>query len=363
MAVSPSLPQQADQSHVKNAGDIDQLTINTIRTLSMDAVQQANSGHPGTPMALAPVAYCLWQRFLRYDPDDPIWPNRDRFVLSNGHASMLLYSLLHLTGVKAVDPNYETLGQLSVTLDDIKRFRQLDSKTPGHPEYRLVSGVETTTGPLGQGVANSVGMAISERWLASYFNKPGYELFNYNVYAFCGDGDMMEGVSSEAASLAGHLKLSNLCWIYDNNHITIEGKTSLAFSEDIASRFMGYGWNVTRVSDANDLELLTQALEFSVKTTDRPTFIIVDSHIAYGAPNKQDTKEAHGEPLGEDEIRLAKRNYGWPQDAKFLVPDGVREHFADGIGERGRQLRDAWMAMFSRYSKDHPDLADQLSCM
>lgn len=360
MAVSPSLPQQADQSHVKNAGDIDQLTINTIRTLSMDAVQQANSGHPGTPMALAPVAYCLWQRFLRYDPDDPIWPNRDRFVLSNGHASMLLYSLLHLTGVKAVDPNYETLGQLSVTLDDIKRFRQLDSKTPGHPEYRLVSGVETTTGPLGQGVANSVGMAIAERWQAAQFNRPGYELFNYNVYAICGDGDMMEGVSGEAASIAGHLRLSNLGWIYDNNHITIEGNTSLAFSEDVAARFLGYGWNVTRVSDANDLDLLMRGLELFHQTNDRPTLIIVDSHIAYGAPHKQDTREAHGEPLGEDEVRLAKKSYGWPEDAKFLIPDGVKENLANGFGNRGKQLRSAWDALFGRYSKEYSDLADQI---
>ncbi len=364
MALPLTFPQVADQSReVKNAGNLDQLCINTIRTLSMDAVQLANSGHPGTPMALAPVAYALWQRFLRFDPEHPIWPNRDRFVLSAGHASMLLYSLLHLTGVKAVNPSYETLGELSVKLDDIKHFRQLDSKCPGHPEYRLTSGVETTTGPLGQGVANSVGMAIASKWQAAHFNQPGYELYNYNVYAICGDGDMMEGVSSEAASLAGHLKLDNLCWIYDNNHITIEGKTTLAFTEDIAARFMGYGWNVTRVSDANDLDLLTRAIELSVATTDRPTFIIVDSHIAYGAPNKQDTKEAHGEPLGEDEIRLAKRNYGWPEDAKFLVPDGVREHFAAGIGARGRKLRDEWMAMFTRYSKDHPDLADQQTRM
>jgi transketolase len=364
MALPLTFPQVADQSReVKNAGNLDQLSINTIRTLSMDAVQQANSGHPGTPMALAPVAYVLWQHFLRFDPEHPIWPNRDRFVLSAGHASMLLYSLLHLTGVKAVNPSYETLGELSVKLEDIKHFRQLDSKCPGHPEYRLTSGVETTTGPLGQGVANTVGMAIASKWQAAHFNRPGYELFNYNVYAICGDGDMMEGVSSEAASLAGHLKLDNLCWIYDNNHITIEGKTALAFTEDIAARFMGYGWNVTRVSDANDLDLLSQAIEFSVKTADRPTFIIVDSHIAYGAPNKQDTKEAHGEPLGEDEIRLAKRNYGWPEDAKFLVPDGVREHFAEGIGARGAQLRDAWMAMFAHYSKDYPDLGDQLTRM
>lgn len=361
MASSLTVPQVAEQSkNLKDAGDIDQLSINTIRTLAMDAVQQANSGHPGTPMALAPIGYALWQRVLRYDPADPIWPNRDRFVLSNGHASMLLYALLHLTGVKAVNPNYEIVGNLAVTLEDIKRFRQLDSKTPGHPEYRLVSGVETTTGPLGQGVANSVGMAISERWLASYFNKPGYKLFNFNVYAFCGDGDMMEGVSSEAASLAGHLKLSNLCWIYDNNHITIEGKTSLAFSEDIAARFMGYGWNVTRVGDANDLGLFMRALQAFHNSQDRPTFIIVDSHIAYGAPNKQDTREAHGEPLGEEEIRLAKRTYGWPEDAKFLVPDGVRENFANGIGKRGHDLRVAWEQMLDRYKKEFPALADHL---
>ncbi|HET9181370.1 MAG TPA: transketolase [Candidatus Angelobacter sp.] len=361
MASSLTVPQVAEQSkNLKDAGDIDQLSINTIRTLAMDAVQKANSGHPGTPMALAPIAYALWQRVLRYDPADPIWPNRDRFVLSNGHASMLLYALLHLTGVKAVNPNYEIVGNLAVTLEDIKRFRQLDSKTPGHPEYRLVSGVETTTGPLGQGVANSVGMAISERWLASYFNKPGYDLFNFNVYAFCGDGDMMEGVSSEAASLAGHLKLSNLCWIYDNNHITIEGKTSLAFSEDIAARFMGYGWNVTRVGDANDLGLFMRALHAFHNSQDRPTFIIVDSHIAYGAPNKQDTREAHGEPLGEEEIRLAKRTYGWPEDAKFLVPDGVRENFASGIGKRGHDLRAAWEQMLEGYKKDYPVLADHL---
>jgi transketolase len=365
MSVPVAQPPQVADSGANElfVGNIDQLSINTIRTLSMDAVQQANSGHPGTPMALAPVAYCIWQRFLRFDPQDPIWPNRDRFVLSNGHASMLLYSLLHLTGVKAVDPDYEILGQLSVTLDDIKRFRQLGSKCPGHPEYHLVSGVETTTGPLGQGVSNSVGMAIAERWLAEYFNRPGYELFNHNVYAICGDGDMMEGVSSEAASLAGHLRLSNLCWIYDNNHITIEGNTQLAFTEDIAARFMGYGWNVTRVGDANDLDLLTRALTIFQETTDRPTFIIVDSHIAYGAPHKQDTKEAHGEPLGEDEIRLAKRSYGWPEDAKFLVPDGVRENFANGIGKRGADLRKAWEVTLGAYKKDYPNLADHLERM
>jgi transketolase len=364
MALPVTLPEVADHTKdLKNAGDLDQLCINTIRTLSMDAVQQANSGHPGTPMALAPVAYVLWQRFLRYDPEFPIWPNRDRFVLSNGHASMLLYSLLHLTGVKAVNPHYETLGELAVKLDDIKHFRQLDSKCPGHPEYRMISGVETTTGPLGQGVANSVGMAIAAKWQAEHFNQSGVELFNYRVYAICGDGDMMEGVSGEAASLAGHLKLNNLCWIYDNNHITIEGETKLAFTEDIASRFMGYGWNVTRVGDANDLELLARALNVFQQATDRPTFIIVDSHIAYGAPNKQDTREAHGEPLGEDEIRGAKRAYGWPEDAKFLVPDGVREHFASGIGKRGRELRAAWDATFAQYAKTSPALADQVNRM
>ena len=335
-----------------------QLAINTIRTLAMDAVQQANSGHPGTPMALAPVVYCLWQHFLRFDPDHPIWPNRDRFVLSVGHASTLLYALLHLTGVKAVNPKYEVLGELSVSLDDIKRFRQLDSKCPGHPEYRWTSGIETTTGPLGQGVATSVGMAIAARWFASYFNRPGFELFDYDVYALAGDGCMMEGISGEAASLAGHLKLANLCWIYDNNHITIEGNTALAYSDDVATRFIGYGWNVTRVGDANDLEMLERAFTTFKNTTDRPTLIIVDSHIAYGAPNKQDTSAAHGEPLGEEEIRLAKRHYGWPEDAKFLVPDGVREHFQAGIGRRGQALHAAWWAKFEAYRQHYPELAE-----
>jgi len=338
---------------------LDQLAVNTIRTLAMDAVQQAKSGHPGTPMALAPVVYCLWQRMLRFDPDHPIWPNRDRFVLSVGHASMLLYSLLHLTGVKAVNPKYETLGQSSVTLDDIKRFRQLDSKCAGHPEYRWTSGVETTTGPLGQGLATSVGMAIAERWIASYFNRPGFELFDYDVYALCGDGCMMEGISSEAASLAGHLKLGNLCWIYDNNHITIEGNTALSYSDDVATRFVGYGWNVTRVGDANDLTMLERAFNTFKRTPDRPTLIVVDSHIAYGAPNKQDTSAAHGEPLGEDEVRFAKRHYGWPEDAKFLVPDSVREHFKAGIGARGAAQHQAWWAMFEEYRRTYPELADQ----
>ena len=338
---------------------IDQLCVNTIRTLSMDAVQQANSGHPGTPMALAPVIYCLWQRFLRIDPTHPIWPNRDRFVLSAGHASMLLYSMLHLTGVRAVNPKYETLGALSVTLDDIKRFRQIDSKCPGHPEYRWTSGIETTTGPLGQGLATSVGMAIAERWLASYFNRPGFPLFDYDVYALCGDGCMMEGIGGEAASLAGHLKLDHLCWIYDNNRITIEGNTALAFSDDVATRFIGYGLNVTRVGDANDQAMLERAFQTFKHTDDRPTLIIVDSHIAYGAPNKQDTSAAHGEPLGAEEIRLTKRQYGWPEDAKFLVPDGVREHFQAGVGARGLALHQQWWGLFEEYRRHFPELADQ----
>jgi transketolase len=343
-----------------NTAQLDQLSINTIRTLSMDAVQQANSGHPGTPMAMAPVLYTLWQRFLNFDPEDPIWQNRDRFVLSIGHASMLLYSMLHLTGVKAVDAKYEQVGNAAVPLEDIKHFRQLDSRCPGHPEYHWTSGVETTTGPLGNGVATSVGMAIAGKWMASYFNKPDLEMFNYHVYALCGDGCMMEGISGEAASLAGHLKLSNLCWIYDNNRITIEGNTALAFSEDVAGRFMAYGWNVTRVGDANDLEVLARALTTAKACIDRPTLIIVDSHIAYGAPNKQDTSAAHGEPLGEDEIRATKRNYGWPEDAKFLVPPEVLQNFGEGIGKRGAQEHAAWKAKFAQYKAKYPELADQL---
>ncbi len=329
----------------------------------MDGVQQANSGHPGTPMAMAPVAYCLWQQFLRFDPDDPIWPNRDRFVLSMGHASMLLYSLLHLAKVKAVDPQYETLGQVSVTLDDLKNFRQLNSKCPGHPEYRWTSGIETTTGPLGQGVATSVGMAIAGQWMAQYFNRPGFDMFGYNVYALGGDGCMMEGVGFEAASLAGHLKLSNLCWIYDNNHISIEGNTALSFSDDVATRFISFGWNVVRVGDANDQDMLARAFKVFQSTPDRPTLIIVDSHIAYGAPHKQDTSGAHGEPLGEEEIRLTKRNYGWPEDAKFLVPDGVYERFQEVMGRRGRNLREAWMMKLEEYGREYPELAGHLSKM
>jgi len=342
--------------------NLDQLSINTIRTLSMDAVQAANSGHPGTPMALAPVAYTIWQKYLRYDPNDPVWPDRDRFVLSNGHASMLLYSLLHLAQVKAVDENSHVLNSVSLTLDDLKKFRQIDSKTPGHPEYRLTSGVETTTGPLGQGVATSVGMAMARWWLAAYFNKPRFEIFDYNVYVICGDGDMMEGISGEAASLAGHHKLSNLCWLYDNNHITIEGNTSLAFSEDVATRFKGYGWNVEHVTDANDTEALSKALDVFRQTTDKPTLIIVDSHIGYGAPHRQDTKEAHGEALGVEEVALTKKFYGWP-DKTFFVPDGVYDQFKKGIGKRGGQERDAWMQQFEAYKKEFPLLAEDLNKM
>ena len=308
-------------------------------------------------MAMAPVVYVLWQDFLRFDPQDPIWPNRDRFILSAGHASTLLYSLLHLAGVKAVNRKYETLGELAVPLADLKNFRQLESRCPGHPEYRWTSGVETTSGPLGQGVATSVGIALASHWLASRYNKPDFNMFDFNVYALAGDGCMMEGISGEAASLAGHLRLSNLCWIYDSNHITIEGHTSLAFSEDVAGRFLAYGWNVERVSNANDLDLLREAFTQFKKTTDRPTLIIVDSHIGYGAPTKQDTSAAHGEPLGEEEIRAAKRKYGWPEDAKFLVPPEAREDFQNKLGQRGAKLRAEWMALFSAYEKKHPELA------
>jgi transketolase len=340
-----------------------QTAINTIRTLSMDAVQAAKSGHPGTPMALAPLVYTLWNRIMHFDPQDPIWPNRDRFVLSNGHASMLLWSILHLTGVTAVNAEYERLGQPSVTLDDIKHFRQLDSKAPGHPEYHWVSGVETTTGPLGQGVATSVGMAIGEKWLANRYNRPDFTIFDYNIYAICGDGCMMEGVASEAASLAGHLGLDNLCWIYDNNEITIEGNTNITFTEDIATRFMAYGWNVLRVGDANDIDRIDRAFEVFHKTKGRPTFLILDSHIGYGSPNKQDTPEAHGEPLGDDEIRLVKIAYGWPPDAKFLVPDGVYDHFKAGIGKRGADARKQWSELFAAYRAKFPDLAVEIDKM
>ena len=343
-----------DENAWLSGHSIDELCINTIRTLSMDAVQQAKSGHPGTPMALAPVVYTLWQRFLRFDPADPNWPNRDRFVLSNGHASMLLYAMLHLADIKDAEN-----GQ-AVSLDDIRQFRQIDSKCPGHPEYNLTAGIETTTGPLGQGCATSVGMAIGERWLSRHFNRPGLAVFDYDIYTMCGDGDMMEGVTSEAASLAGHLMLGNLCWIYDSNRITIEGHTDLAFSDDVAARFRAYGWNVQRVGDANDVERIAQAIETFRETSDVPTLIIVESHIGYGAPHKQDTSAAHGEPLGDEEVRLAKRSYGWPEDAKFLVPVGIYEHFRAGIGQRGQSERADWLALAKSYRTEHADLADQL---
>jgi transketolase len=327
----------------EDSSKLDALCINTIRTLSMDAVQKANSGHPGTPMALAPLAYVLWDRFLRHSPRNSHWPNRDRFVLSNGHASMLLYSLLYLTGY-------------DLSLDDIKNFRQWESKTPGHPEYGVTPGAETTTGPLGQGVANSVGMAIAERWLAAHFNRDGHQLVDYKVYAFCGDGDMMEGVCQEAASVAGHLGLSNLIWFYDNNQITIEGRTDLAFSEDIATKFLGYHWNVQRVSDANDLGLIERAIRAAQQEKTRPSLIIVDSHIAWGAPNKADTKEAHGEPLGDDEIRLTKKFYGWPEDTKFLVPDEALNHMRKAE-KRGEQWEQEWNRKLASYRTANADLA------
>jgi transketolase len=343
--------------------EIDQLCVNTIRTLSIDAVQQANSGHPGTPMALAPLVYTIWNRVMSFDPQDPIWPNRDRFVLSNGHASMLLWSILHLTRTQSVNADYERLGHASVTLDDIRRFRQLDSKAPGHPEYHWVSGVETTTGPLGQGVATSVGMAIAQKWLANRYNRPGFDIFDYNVYAVCGDGCLMEGISSEAASLAAHLGLDNLCWIYDNNHITIEGNTRITFTEDVAARFLAYGWNVLRVGDANDVGRIEHALETFRKTKERPTFIVLDSHIGYGSPHKQDKAAAHGEPLGEEEVRLCKRAYGWPEDAKFLVPEGVYEHFENGVGARGGKARREWSVLFETYRTKYPELATEIELM
>lgn len=341
---------------------LDLLCINTLRTLSIDAVQKANSGHPGTPMGAAPTAYCLWQRFLRFDPNDPEWLNRDRFVLSAGHASALLYSMLYLCGVKGKGPHYEGEG-LAVTMEDLQTFRQAGSRCTGHPEYAWTSGVETTTGPLGQGAATSVGMAIAGEWLAGTYNKPGHALFDYNVYALCGDGDMMEGVCAEAASLAGHLKLSNLCWIYDANQISIEGSTSLAFDENVGARFEAYGWKVLRVADANDLEAVTRGLEEFSETQDRPTLIIVRSHIGYGAPHRQDTKEAHGEALGADEVRLAKQFYGFDPDAQFAVPDGVREHFHANFGQRGTSARDAWNERFAAYRTQHADLAAQIEHM
>ncbi|MGC2172466.1 MAG: transketolase [Candidatus Sulfotelmatobacter sp.] len=353
----------ASEQAVVTGKQLETLCINTIRTLAIDAVEKANSGHPGAPMGLAPVAYCLWQEFLRYAPEDPKWLNRDRFVLSNGHASMLLYAILYLAGVREVDKDGKVLKELAVPLEEIKRFRQLGSRTPGHPESHITTGVETTTGPLGQGVGNSLGIAIASKWLAANFNRPGFEVFDFNVYAMCSDGDLMEGIGGEAASLAGHLKLSNLCWMYDHNHITLDGPADWSFSEDVATRFVGYGWNVTRVADANDLEMLARAFQTFQKTTDRPTLIIVDSHIGYGSPHKQDTNAAHGEPLGEEEVRLTKKFYGWPEDAKFLVPEGVREHFREGIGKRGHEVRAQWAKMFEEYSQRYPELAKRLQHM
>ncbi|SEJ69578.1 transketolase [Pseudomonas sp. NFR16] len=343
--------------------DRDQLTINTIRTLAMDAVQKANSGHPGTPMALAPVGYTLWKDFLRYHPEHPDWPNRDRFVLSVGHASMLLYSLLHLAGVVEIDAHGTPSGKPAVSLEDIKLFRQLDSKTPGHPEYRMTTGVETTTGPLGQGCANSVGMAMAERWLGERFNKPGTTLFDYNVYVLCGDGDMMEGVTAEAASIAGHLKLSNLCWIYDNNTISIEGHTELAYSDDAQKRFEGYGWKTLHVKDANDAAALAEAIRTFQRTDDAPTLIVVDSVIGYGSPNKHNTAAAHGEPLGEDEIKLTKKAYGWDENSSFLVPEEARHVLRDALLERNGGDFKAWQETFARFEKDDPALADELQRM
>ena len=347
-------------STAQTAIDLDQLSVNTMRTLAIDAIQQANSGHPGTPMGMSPTVYCLWQRLMRFDPEDPIWMNRDRFVLSAGHASTLLYTVLHLAKVKAVDPEYEILGRPSVTLDDLKSFRQFGSRCAGHPEYRWTSGVETTTGPLGQGVATSVGLAIAQKWLAARYNRPDFELFNYRIYALNGDGCMMEGISSEAASLAAHLKLDNLCWIYDNNHITIEGKTDITFTEDVAGRFLAYGWNVLRVGDANDLGRIENALKTAGETPGRPSIIIIDSHIGYGSPHREGTSAAHGEPLGEEEIRLTKLAYGWPPDSKFLVPDGVYENFAAGVGKRGREAREKWTKLFADYTKKFPEPAAEL---
>jgi transketolase len=341
------------------ATELDGRCIATIRTLCIDAIQAANSGHPGTPIGIAPLTYTLWQRVLRFDPSDPIWPNRDRYVLSSGHASALLWSLLHLTRVQAVDPDYEVLGQPAVSLDDLERFRQLDSKAPGHPEYRWTSGVETTTGPLGTGVATSVGMAVASRWLGTRYNRDGFTLFDFDVYAQAGDGCMMEGIASEAASFAAHQRLSNLCWIYDSNRVTIEGHTDITFTEDVAARFIAYGWNVTSVADANDLEQVERAFHAFKAEHERPTLIVVHSHIGYGTP-VEDTPKAHGSPLGPEGVRATKRFLGWPEDAEFLVPDGVYEHFANGVGARGRQVREEWQATLEAYRARHPDLADEI---
>ena len=339
--------------------DLDTLSINTIRGLCMDMVQQANSGHPGTPMDIAPVAFTLWQKFLRFDPTDPIWPNRDRFVLSEGHASTLLWALLHLSDVRSVDPHYEILGERAVKLEDMKTFRELDSHCPGHPEYRWTSGVEATTGPLGQGVAMSVGMALAQRWLAARYNRDGHQLFDFNVYALAGDGCMMEGISSEAASLAGHQRLSNLCWIYDSNRVTIEGHTDITFTEDVAARFLAYGWNVVTVADANDVDLITRAFHSFIAENERPTLILVHSHIGYGSP-VEDTPKAHGEPFGVEGVKETKRFFGLPEDQQFYIPDQVYGCFNDGIGARGFEARTNWEKDFEQYRADLPELADEL---
>ena len=349
-------------SSIAEDGSIERVSIDTIRTLAMDAVQKANSGHPGTPMALAPVAYMLWRDFLRYDPARPDWPNRDRFVLSAGHASMLLYAVLHLAGVREIGPDGKPTGAPAVSLADIRQFRQLGSKTPGHPEYRMTTGVETTTGPLGQGCGNSVGMAIAERALAARFNREAFPMFDHDVYVLCGDGDMMEGVSGEAASMAGHLALSNLCWIYDSNQITIEGGTDLAFSENVGRRFESYGWNVLHVDDANDTAAFARALETFRATPDRPTFIVVHSIIGWGSP-RAGSEKAHGEALGEDNVRLTKKAYGWPEDRHFLVPQGVAEHFGGAVAARGEAAREAWERTFARYRESFPEEAAELGLL
>jgi transketolase len=359
---SEAAAPREDARRTAGQRDLDKRCIDTIRTLAIDAVEKAQSGHAGTPMGIAPVAYTLWQQFLRYDPSDPLWPNRDRFVLSAGHASMLLYALLHLAGVRRVEGGRIT-DHAAVSLDDIKNFRQLDSVTPGHPEYGHTTGVETTTGPLGQGCGNSVGMAIASRWLAARYNRPNATVFDFNVYTICSDGDMMEGVASEAASLAGHLRLSNLCWIYDSNTVTIEGHTDLAMSEDVATRFKAYRWNVLRLADANDTEGFARAVEIFRRTKDRPTLIIVDSIIGYGAPHKQNTAAAHSDALGAEEVKLAKRFYGWPEDAQFLVPDGVYDSFRNGIGRRGRAGREDWIKTFEGYKKAHAQAAHEVETL